>query len=162
MDGDKARLERQRSGLLVLRLAVGLIFFAHGWMNLLGGQEAFLRAMLSMADLSAPNSVVWFLTGVEFLGGLALLVGLFTRGVALVLTAEMIGAVALFFIREGLIIVAVPNVPLAYAFEYPLALIGALICLAFAGPGRFALDNRIAMGDSRLAADADQEWMGGS
>ena len=131
-------------GLLVLRMAVGLIFFVHGWMNILGGREAFLRAMFSMAGWEAPDLVIWLLTGLEFLGGLGLLLGMFTRPVAFLLSAEMIGAMTLFYIREGLVIVAVPNVPLAYAFEYPLALLGALICLAFAGPGHYALENRRA------------------
>jgi len=127
----------------VLRLAVGLIFFAHGWMNVLQGHEAFLRAMFAMAGWSAPDALIWLLTALEFLGGAALLLGLFTRPVAVLLSAEMVAAAALFYVREGMVIVAVPNVPLAYAFEYPLALVGALACVALAGPGHFALDNRI-------------------
>lgn len=132
-------------GLMVLRLAVGLIFFFHGWMNVLQGQEAFLRAMLAMAGWSAPDVLIWLLTGIEFLGGAALLLGIFTRPVAFLLSVEMVGAMALFYAREGLVIVAVPNVPLAYAFEYPLVLVGALVCLALAGPGRLAFENRRAV-----------------
>lgn len=134
---------RAQWGLLVLRLAVGLIFFVHGWMNLLGGREAFLHAMFAMAGWAAPNLLIWTLTGLEFLGGLALLLGMFTRPAAFLLSMEMVGAMALFYVREGLVIVAVPNVPLAYAFEYPLALVGALVCLALAGPGYYALENRL-------------------
>lgn len=143
---------RERWGLLVLRLAVGLIFFAHGWVNVLGGREAFIRAMFSMAGWAAPDVLIWFLTALEFLGGLALLLGVFTRPAAFLLSAEMIGAMALFYLREGMIIVAVPNVPLAYAFEYPLALVGALVCLALAGPGYFALDNRLMAPDGSASA----------
>ena len=138
------RTAREQWGLLVLRVAVGFIFFAHGWTNLLGGREAFLHAMLAMAGWDAPNLLVWALTALEFLGGLALLLGILTRPFAFLLGAEMVGAMALFYIREGFLIVAVPNVPLAYAFEYPLALVGALICLALSGPGRYALENRLA------------------
>jgi len=138
------RTTRGQWGLLVLRVAVGLIFFMHGWMNLLGGREAFLHAMFSMAGWDAPDVLIWGLTALEFLGGLALLLGILTRPFAFLLSAEMIGAMALFYIREGLVIVAVPNVPLAYAFEYPLALVGALVCLALSGPGRYALENRLA------------------
>ncbi len=156
MDGDKDMPARQQTGLLVLRVAVGLIFFAHGCANLLAGREAFLRAMLAMAGWSAPDVLVWLLTAIELLGGLALLLGVFTRGAALVLSSEMIGAVALFSLREGFLVVAVPNVPLAYAFEYPLALIGALVCLALAGPGRFALDNWLSARESRSAGDGDR------
>ena len=137
------RIEGQQNGLLVLRLALGLIFVLHGWMNVAGGQEAFIREMLTMAGWSAPDLVVWLLTLLELLGGLALLLGIFTREAALLLAVEMIVAVALFHVRQGFFIVAVPNVPLAYGFEYHLALISGLVCLAFAGPGRLAFQNRI-------------------
>ena len=146
--------KRQRIGLLVLRLALGLIFFLHGWMNVLGGQEAFLREMLAMAGWSAPDLVVWLITGVELLGGLALLIGLFAREAALVLAVEMIVAVVLFQVREGFLIVAIPNVPLAYAFEYPLALVGGLVCLALAGPGMFALQDRIGRRPDQQSAES--------
>ena len=39
-------------------------------------------------------------------------------------------------------IVAVPNVPLAYGFEFHVALIGGLACLAFSGPGIFHIGER--------------------
>jgi putative oxidoreductase len=150
------RSAREQWGLLVLRLAVGLIFFVHGWMNLLGGREAFLHAMFAMAGWMAPNLLIWMLTALEFLGGLALLLGMFTRPAAFLLSAEMVGAMALFYVREGLVIVAVPNVPLAYAFEYPLALVGALVCLALAGPGYFALENRLATRSSPSSTGASE------
>ena len=140
------RSSRQRIGLLVLRVALGLIFFLHGWMNVIGGQGSFVREMLAMAGWSAPDLLVWLITGLELLGGLALMLGMFTREVALILAAEMVVAVALFHVRQGFFIVAVPNVPLAYGFEYHLALVGGLICLAFAGPGAFALQDRIGTG----------------
>jgi putative oxidoreductase len=144
---DKAR--QQRIGLLSLRLALGLIFVLHAWMNVLGGQESFLREMLAMAGLSAPDLVVWMITALELLGGLALMLGMFTRVAALVLAVEMVVAVLLFHIRQGfLIIIAIPNVPLAYGFEYHIALIGGLVCLALAGPGEFALQNRTKLGFS--------------
>lgn len=147
------RSARNAWGLMVLRLAVGLIFFVHGWMNLLQGREAFLRLMFEMAGMSPPNLVIWLLTALEFLGGLALLLGVLTRPVAFLLAAEMVGAMALFYVREGLVI-AVPNVPLAYAFEYPLALVGALVCLALAGPGNFALETRLAAREAPGSAES--------
>lgn len=134
---------RQRIGLLVLRLALGLIFVLHGWMNIVGGQESFLREMLTMVGWSAPDLLVWLITGVEFLGGLALMLGMFTRWAALILAVEMVVAVALFHVRQGFFIVAVPSVPLAYGFEYHVALVGGLVCLALGGPGKFALQDRV-------------------
>jgi len=133
---------RQRAGLLILRLALGLIFVLHGWMNIVGGQESFLREMLAMVGWSAPDYVVWLITGLELLGGLALMLGFFAREAALLLAVEMLVAVVLFHVRQGFFIVAVPNAPLAYGFEYHLALVGGLVCLVLAGPGSFALRDR--------------------
>lgn len=141
---DKAR--QQRIGLLSLRLALGLIFVLHGWMNVVRGQESFLREMLAMAGWAAPDLLVWMITGLELVGGLALMLGMFTRAAALVLAVEMVVAVVLFHVRQGFFIIAIPNVPLAYGFEYHLALVGGLVCLAFAGPGEFALQDRIKLG----------------
>jgi len=133
---------QQRIGLLILRLALGLIFVLHGWMNVVGGQESFLREMLAMVGWSPPDLVIWSITGLELLGGVALMLGVFTREAAFLLAVEMVVAVVLFHIRQGFFIVAVPNAPLAYGFEYHLALVGGLVCLVFAGPGGFALWER--------------------
>lgn len=136
-------LDGQRIGLLVLRSALGLIFVLHGWVNIVAGQESFLNEMLAMVGWSAPDLLMWLITGLELFGGLALMLGMFTREAALILAIEMVVAVALFHIRQGFFIVAAPNAPLAYGFEYHLALVGGLICLVCAGPGAFALADRI-------------------
>ena len=144
-----------RIGLLVLRLALGSIFFLHGWMNVIGGQS-FLREMLAMVGGSAPEGVVWLVALLELLGGLALMLGVFTRGAALLLSAEMVVAVVLFHLRQGFFIVAVPNVPLAYGFEYHVALVGGLICLVLGGPGAFALQKRLdARGKAESTGDGE-------
>ncbi len=129
-------------GLLFLRIAFGVIFFLHGWMKIFGGEVSFIREMLLMAGWSIPEPLLWLTAIVEVLGGLALLLGVFTRPAAALLALEMIVAIALFHLRQGFFIVAVPNVPLAYGIEYHLALIGGLICLALSGSGAGALKNR--------------------
>ena len=137
------RWHKPEVGLLVLRVAIGLIFLLHGWMNLFGGQESFVREMLSMVGWSIPDAVLWFVTFIESVGGLALVLGLFTQPAALLLCAEMVVAVALFHARQGFFIVAIPNVPLAYGFEYHVALVGGLVCLILGGPGMWALEARV-------------------
>lgn len=133
---------QQGIGLLVLRVSLGLIFVLHGWVNITEGLS-FLREMLAMVGWSAPAPLMWAITGIELIGGLALIFGVFTRGAAALLAAEMMVAVALFHVRQGFFIVAVPNVPLAYGFEYHVALVGGLVCLALAGPGELALESRL-------------------
>jgi uncharacterized membrane protein YphA (DoxX/SURF4 family) len=55
----------------------------------------------------------------------------------------MISVAVLFHVQQGFFIVAVPNAPLAYGFEYHIALVGGLLCIALAGPGLLALEDRI-------------------
>lgn len=134
---------QQGIGLLILRLALGLIFVLHGWMNLVAGQESFIREMLAMVGWAAPNYLVWSITAMELLGGIALMLGVLTRYASALLAMEMLVAVVLFHLRQGFFIVAVPNAPLAYGFEYHLALVGGLVCLTLCGPGAFALQDRV-------------------
>lgn len=132
-------------GLLILRIGAGLVFFLHGWQKLFGNDISFFHEMLVMAGWSIPDVVLWFVAVVELLGGIALLSGLFTRLAAVVLAFEILVAVILFHARQGFFIVAVPNVPLAYGFEYHVILIGALLCLGLGGPGRWALGDRVGI-----------------
>ncbi|NIR43846.1 MAG: DoxX family protein [Gemmatimonadetes bacterium] len=134
---------KPETGLLVLRVAMGIIFLLHGSMKLFGGRESFVREMLAMVGWDMPNVLLTLVAIVETLGGLALMLGLFARLAGLVLAVEMVVAVALFHLGQGFFIVAIPNVPLAYGFEYHVALVGGLICIALGGPGAGALQEKI-------------------
>ena len=79
---------------------------------------------------------------------------MFTRAAALLLSLEMVVAVVLFHLRQGFLIIAVPNVSMAFGFEYHVALVGGLICLVLGGPGAFALQTRI---DARGKAESTDE-----
>jgi len=148
---------KPRVGLFVLRLALGTIFLLHGVMDLTGGRESFVREMLVMVGWSLPDALWWVVTVTEVLGGLALLLGLFTREAATLLALEMVGATLLFHLHQGFFIVAVPNAPLAYGFEYHIALVGGLACLALSGPGKWALASLLGSrrgGDRNAAVEA--------
>ncbi|MFQ5747701.1 MAG: DoxX family protein [Gemmatimonadota bacterium] len=129
-------------GLLILRLAIGLIFLAHGWTKIFGSQVSFVHEMLHMAGWSIPEPILWLVAVLELLGGIALLLGVFTRPLALALALEMIVAVILFHAKQGFFISSLPNAPLAYGFEYHVALVGGLLCLVLCGPGGWALEGR--------------------
>lgn len=130
---------RYGMGLFVLRLAFGAVFLLHGGAKLFGNDISFVREMLVMAGWELPAGLLWVIAVVEVLAGLALLAGVLTTVASGLLALEMLGAVVMFHAQEGFFIVAVPNVPLAYGFEYHIVLISGLICLALAGPGRWAL-----------------------
>ena len=133
-------------GLLILRVAVGLVFLFHGWAKLFGDQISFVQEMLQMVGWTLPEAMLWLVALLELFGGVALVLGVFSRSAALLLTIEMVIAVALFHLRQGFFIVSVPNVPLAYGFEYHVALVSGLVCVALGGPGRWALEERLRRG----------------
>ena len=76
----------QPVGLLVLRLALGLIFLSHGYPKLAhsgaGMQDFFVQHGL-------PGYFVYIAGVLEVFGGTLLVLGLFTRGAALLLAIEM-------------------------------------------------------------------------
>jgi putative oxidoreductase len=67
--------------LSVLRIVAALIFIEHGTQKLLG--------FPAIAHMPAAMSLGWFAALFESFGGLLLLLGLFTRPVAFVLSGEM-------------------------------------------------------------------------
>jgi putative oxidoreductase len=119
----------QPLGLLALRLALGIIFFSHGYPKLAhqgnGMQGFFLQHGL-------PGYFVFVAGVLEVFGGLLLVLGLFTRGAALLLAVEM--AVAIWKVHSSGGYLAVHN------YEFPLALLTACFALATVGAGRLSLD----------------------
>jgi putative oxidoreductase len=70
----------------LLRVVAGLLFFQHGGMKLLG----WFGGMPGSAGSTAPLMSQMGLAGVlEFFGGIAILLGLLTRPVAILLSGEM-------------------------------------------------------------------------
>ncbi|MBX7098248.1 MAG: DoxX family protein [Myxococcaceae bacterium] len=77
---------------LLLRLAVGIVFVGTGWGKLhnLDGVTDFFRSL----GIPAPELQAPFIAGLEFVGGLALVVGLATRPFAALLSSTMVVAIA--------------------------------------------------------------------
>lgn len=138
-----ARL-RPQTGLLALRISLGVIFFLHGWEKLFGGGLSFVSQMLEMVGWAFPAWLLVVVALVELGGGLALIVGFGARLAATLLAAEMVVVVLLFHARQGFFIDTVPSAPLAYGFEFHLALVGGLACTALAGPGKPRLSFKAA------------------
>jgi putative oxidoreductase len=127
--------ELQSWGIATLRITVGVILLVHGLQKLIafgipGTAGFFAHAGLPLPMLSAVLSI-----GAETLGGLALVLGLFTRPAAAVLTFNMFIAVVAVHLKNGFF---APT-----GFEYPFSLMMANAALVLAGTGAFALDNLV-------------------
>lgn len=130
---------RPDAGLLVLRVGLGTIFFLHGWEKLFGGGLSFVSQMLELVGWEFPGWLLVAVALLELVGALALILGYGARIAAVLLAIEMLVAVALFHARQGFFIDTVPSAPLAYGFEFHVALVGGLLCVALAGPGALGL-----------------------
>ena len=131
-------------GLLALRIAVGVIFILHGYGKLFGGapgMEAF-TGMVAGIGFPAPALFAYVAALSEFLGGIAILLGVFTC-----VASTLIGIVML----VALVMVKKFNLPMADA---DLALLGSAIALMCMGPGRYSIAAQFCKGKTgRLDAD---------
>ncbi len=124
--------QAQGWGITVLRVVVGIVFLAHG------GQKLFVWGFSNVADffgqvgIPLPMLAAIVVTLVEFLGGLALVVGLFTRWVAIPLALNMLVATLTIHLRGGFF---VPE-----GVEFTLTLLAANVALALLGSGEASLD----------------------
>lgn len=118
-------------GIALLRLALGVMFVAHGllkWLvfTLPGAAEFF-------TSVGFPGWMAYPVTALEIVGGAALVLGLYARPVAVVLALELLGA-------------AKVHLPNGWLFsnanggwEYPVMLAVACIVVALLGDGAFAM-----------------------
>ncbi len=121
------------AALLILRVALGVIFTAHGWQKfneftIAGTQASFAQMGVPAADLVAPVVAV-----LELAGGVALILGLFTRIVAALLALDMLGALFLVHAAAG---IYVTN----GGYELVLILAASAAALSLAGAGGFSID----------------------
>jgi putative oxidoreductase len=117
-------------GLLALRVVVGAAFMFHGWPKIQKpmawmGPEAPVPAVLQAAAAVA-----------EFVGGAALVVGLFTRFFALLLTITMAVAAGMVHISRGDPFVGKQGEP---SWELAAVYFACSLLFLLAGPGRYSL-----------------------
>ena len=142
-------------GLTVLRAAVGTVFIAHGGQKLFGlwggGGLSGTADYFARIGLEPAWPMAVAAGGIEFIGGILLLIGAFTVFAALALALEMAIAVWKADLATGFFINWAQTPGVSHGFEFNLTLIAALICLMLAGPGALSLDARRA---SHAAAEA--------
>lgn len=125
---------------LPLRLVLGVVFIAHGLDKLFGtfGGGGFQATAAAFGEMGLQPS--WFHAalggGGELVGGILVLLGLFTRFGAFLTASTMVVAILLVHLPNGLF-------AKDGGFEYPLSLLGAALTLLLSGAGPISLDKLI-------------------
>jgi putative oxidoreductase len=129
----------------ILRLVLGVVFFAHGAQKMLGwfGGHGFHATMGFFAHLGMPAPVALLVICTEFFGGLGLIVGLLTRIAALGIAGEMIGAILMVHLANGFFMNWAGNQK-GEGFEYHLLVIAMAAALLLRGAGAFSLDRLLS------------------
>ena len=119
--------------LLVSRVALGVILVAHGWQKFNEWTLDGTASAFSDMGIPAPTVAATFVTAVEIIGGIALIIGLLTPVVAVLNMVNLLGALVLVHAENGVFVAA-------NGFELVLALFAGLAMVATLGGGKFSTD----------------------
>jgi putative oxidoreductase len=112
-----------------LRIVAGLLFLEHGTSRLFGWP--------SPLPSPAVFSMYWFAGAIELVGGALLVLGLFTRPAAFIMSGEMAFAYFISHAPSGFFpILNRGDAAILYCFIF--------LYIAFAGPGAWSLDGLMA------------------
>jgi putative oxidoreductase len=123
----------QPLALLVMRLALGAIMVAHGYHKVFGGLHHHAQIV---ASLGLPAWLGYVSAFTEFLGGLLILAGFFTRVAAFAICINLGVAIWKVHLHNGLI--GSLDRP---GYEFPLAAAALAFALVFFGGGAIAIDH---------------------
>ena len=129
----------------VLRIALGIVFFAHGAQKALGwfGGHGFKNTVAFFKNMGAPAPLGILVILAEFLGSLGLIVGLLTRVAAFGIFVVMLGAIFLVHYKVGFFMNWFGQQK-GEGFEFHLLAVAMAIALMILGAGNLSLDAAIS------------------
>ena len=131
---------------LVLRVVVGFFMMLHGLMKLqdIEGTTGYFGSL----GIPLAPAVAWLVALIESLGGLALILGAFTRVSALLLACVLLGAIIFARIPAGSFGALPFSLMGDTGFELEAVLLSANLALALLGAGIWSVDKRLFGGDA--------------
>lgn len=128
--------------ITVVRVVLGVIFFAHGAQKVLGwfGGYGLKGTTGYLTSIGLPLPIAYLVCFFELLGGIGLILGLLTRAAALAVLIVMIGAIAKVHLKNGLFINWELTPGRGHGYEANLAFVAMAVACLIAGGGSLALD----------------------
>jgi len=125
----------------ILRVVLGVVFFAHGAQRMLGwfGGFGFHDTMGAFAQMGMPAPVAFLIICAQFFGGLGLIVGLLTRIASLGIAGLMIRAIFMVHLQNGFFMNWM-GTQKGEGIEYHLLALAMAAALLLRGAGAFSLD----------------------
>jgi putative oxidoreductase len=126
---------------LVVRLALGIVFFAHGAQKVFGwfgGHGLKATIQVFQQYMKIPPAATVIAAFIECFGGLAMLVGVLARPVALALIVVMLVAIAKVHWKNGFFLATQPGQ--ANGWEYNCVLIAMALAVLIGGAGALSID----------------------
>lgn len=121
--------------LLFVRLYWGVQLSQNGWGKL--HNLARVTEFFGSLGLPAPGPTATFVSSVEFLGGILLTIGLFSRFIGLVLTIDMTMA---YIVGDREALFSIFSDPGKFYVADPYTFLFAALLILIFGPGKYALD----------------------
>ncbi|MBT2688783.1 DoxX family protein [Bacillus sp. ISL-47] len=125
-------------GTLILRVVLGLTFFVHGLVKFQGGIE---NTAGWFSSIGLPGFLATVVAGIELVGGIALVLGLFSRVVSALFVLLMAGAIIKVKLAGGFL-----GNGQGAGYELDLALLAMAGAIAITGSKLFALDQLVFKG----------------
>ncbi len=130
------------TGTTILRLVLGIVFFAHGAQKMLGwfGGHGFSATMGAFTGgMHIPAPLAFLAIAAEFFGGLGLIVGLLTRIAAFGIFCNMVVAVLMVHLPNGFFMNWM-GTQKGEGYEYHLLVVAVTVFLMIRGGGAASLD----------------------
>ena len=141
------------AAITILRLVLGIVFFAHGAQKMFGwfGGYGFTGTMgFFTGAMHIPAVFAFLAIAAEFFGGLGLIFGFLTRIAAFGITVNMLVAIAMVHAQFGFFM-NWTGTQKGEGFEYHLLTLAATIFLMIKGGGAFSIDRALSVYGSSLA-----------
>ncbi len=119
--------------LLILRVIIGVVFTAHGYQKIGSGADQVAN-FFGLVSIPLPLFFAYFITYLELIGGVLLILGLFTHWASKLFAVEMLVAFLMVHFSKGIFVDQ-------GGFELVAVIFGAVLVIMAFGPGKLALDD---------------------